>query len=144
MRFFSCNEHSGAQKRSNTLDVKLAVIRAAEANNNYSKSRTFGIPRPTIIKILKEKEKILQAIEAGAKAKRARRKMALQLQVTSFLPIQEHPVRSRQHQHQCSQPMAARSVAHYIGLPEIVGTQEPSGSGGMESTEEESDEEPAM
>jgi hypothetical protein len=35
------------------------------------------------------------------------------------------------------------AVAHPF-LPEIVGTQESSGSDGMESTEKESDEEPAI
>jgi predicted Zn-ribbon and HTH transcriptional regulator len=67
MLFLAVMSTPALKKRSNTLDVKLADIRAAEANNNHSElSRTFGIHRPTIMTILKEKEKILQVIEAEA------------------------------------------------------------------------------
>ncbi|KAI1703122.1 tigger transposable element-derived protein 4 [Ditylenchus destructor] len=68
-------------KRRNalSLDEKQKIIEAAEHNSNKSDlatqlSQQFGrpIPRTTIIGVLKEKEKIQDALVSGSDAKRTR------------------------------------------------------------------------
>lgn len=61
------------KRRKFSLDFKKSVIDAAEKNNNQSDlARQFSIPRPSLRRILEEKDAILKAVADGAEAKRAR------------------------------------------------------------------------
>uniref|UniRef100_A0A914D8E1 HTH CENPB-type domain-containing protein n=1 Tax=Acrobeloides nanus TaxID=290746 RepID=A0A914D8E1_9BILA len=60
-------------KHARTLEVKKAVIEAAEQNNNKSElAKQFNMPRSTIRDILVNKEAILRAIDRGGDVTRAR------------------------------------------------------------------------
>jgi hypothetical protein len=65
---------STPKKRSAiTLEVKKAIIEAANENNNQSAlAKQFNIPRTTISGILKERLGILKVIENGGSAKPSR------------------------------------------------------------------------
>ena len=61
------------KRRALTLEEKKAVIEAAKGESNQTKlAKRFDIPRGTLQGILNNKEAILQAIDDGSKAKRAR------------------------------------------------------------------------
>ena len=55
-------------RKSSSLEKKLRIIRESETSNNSALAKNWGIPRTTIIGILKEK--IIQAVEEWSDAKR--------------------------------------------------------------------------
>lgn len=68
---------SKRKRKSISMETKLEIITAAaECDNKCELERRFGIKRTSIITILDEKEKILQAIHDGAGPQRKRLKLA--------------------------------------------------------------------
>ena len=63
------------KRKSITLETKLMIIiDATNGTNNSVLSRTYGIPRSTIIGILKDQDKLMEAGKAGCEVKRTRLK----------------------------------------------------------------------
>ena len=52
----------------------MIIIDTTNGINNSELSRTYGIPRPTITRILQEQDKLLEAGEAGSDSKWAQLK----------------------------------------------------------------------
>ncbi len=65
---------STRKKKAVLLEVKKQIIYASANRNNSELEKDFGVPRPTIINIMNNKEEILKAIDEGGSAKRARLK----------------------------------------------------------------------
>jgi len=73
-------------RRSINLEKKLEIITEAAKNVSQLKlSRIFNLPRQSIQGILKDREKILAAIEAGYGKKRSRLRAAKNTDIESAL-----------------------------------------------------------
>lgn len=65
------------KRKSLTLGLKLQVINAYDELNNYCKvAHRFQLNRTTVITILENKEKIIQAVNEGVNSKRTHLKNA--------------------------------------------------------------------